>query len=264
MPASHRNFPGDLNGVYDKLSLKPADVLNVYLIGSRMWGTASISSDHDLYLVVQGNSPARNSHFQIPGLNVDATVVGETYFQQRLNDAKLKELSCLWAPPACKLLERRNFQLVGSAATSGAAAGAVDRARLGSSLTAGYEKDWTRARKQIQGGRLEVGKKVLSHCVRAHLLSLQIVSCGHIVDYEAGKEFVEWLRGTYSKDWTTYEVEFEDKLAGIRDYVVNSDGAAAVAEAEAEAEAEEKEDEEEREGVQEPQTLGQHPCCPCL
>ena len=211
---AHRIFPGDLNGVYAKLSLNREDVLNVYLIGSRMWGTAAASSDCDLYLVVKGSDSARNSHFQLPGVSVDAVVVGATYFQQRLDAAKLKELSCIWAPASCKLLEKKVFKPTG---------GAVGHSQLVSSLSEGHKKDWARAQKLVTGGRLEEGKKVLSHDVRAHLLSLQILTHGKIVDYETGADAVAWLQGTYSKNWGVYEGEFEPKLEAIRQAIISPD-----------------------------------------
>lgn len=212
---AYRNFPGDLDGVYAKLSLSRGDVLNVYLIGSRMWGTASASSDYDLYLVVKGGDSARNSHFQLPGVSVDAVVVGAAYFQQRLDAAKLKELSCIWAPASCKLLEKKVFKPTG---------GEVGHSQLVSSLSEGHKKDWARAQKLVAGGRLEEGKKVLSHDVRAHLLSLQILTHGKIVDYETGADAVAWLQGTYSKDWGVYAGEFEPKLEAIRQAITSSPG----------------------------------------
>ena len=209
-----RNFPGDLDLVFSKLSLKPRDVLNVYLIGSRLWGTASASSDYDLYIVVKGNASARNSHFKVPGHEVDAVVVGVQYFEQRTNLGRLKELSCVWAPQSCKLVERQPPRV-----------GTVDTAALRQSLNEGYAKDWARARKLIEGRKLEEGKKVLSHCVRAHDLALQIVQHGKIVDYEgAGADSFDWLRGTYSKQWVTYAEHFEQALANTRNAVASGNG----------------------------------------
>ena len=208
MTEALRYFPGDLDEVFTKLSVKRKDVVNVYLIGSRMWGTATHTSDYDIYVVTKGATEARNSHFRLPpGLEVDAVVVGASYFQQRLDFGKLKELSCIWAPEACQLLCTRTFA---------PASGKVDPKALSSSLAEGYAKDWTRARKLIEGGNLVAGKKVILHCVRAHLLAVEIVEQGKIVDYETAADVVEWLHGVYSKQWQTYVDEFAGRLADMR------------------------------------------------
>ena len=212
MAESHRNFDGDLQLVFSKLSIADANVLNVYLIGSRMWGTASNSSDHDLYIVIKGNESARNSHFKIPGFEIDAVVVGMAYFQSRLDSGKLKELSCLWAPQSCKLLERHAFRVAGNQ---------VDRAALLKSLHEGHEKDWRRARKLVESGRVSEGKKVLLHDLRAHLLAVQIVREGKIVDYEAGHEVHDWINYTFSKSWDVFAAEFEPKIASLLDFLRN-------------------------------------------
>jgi hypothetical protein len=220
---AQRQWPGDLDAVFEKIAVRRPDVEAVYLIGSRMWGAAGASSDYDLYVIVKGDAATRNTHFRLPpGLEVDAVVIGAAPFQQRLNQGKLKELSCVWAPAACRLLERHAFLPSSGGGGDGGRGSGVDRAALAASLLEGYEKDWSRARKLIEGGRLVEGKKVLAHCVRAHQLAVQIVQRGRIDDYMSASATIEQLRGIYAKDWQAYAAELEDPLAGMRDIVSGS------------------------------------------
>ena len=209
-----RTFPQDLVAVFDKLSLDHNVVICVYLIGSRMWGTATTSSDYDLYIVIKGSDSARNSHFKLPGVDVDAVVIGATSFQGRIDQGKLKELSCIWAPKLCRLVETVPFRPSGKS-------GLVNKAALLGSLLEGYKKDWTRARKLIESAKLVQGKKVLAHCVRAHLLAQQIVDHGKIEDYLTGGDVVAFLHGKYDKDWETYQGLFQEGLLKLQQYIKN-------------------------------------------
>eukprot|EP01063_Lacrimia_lanifica_P002628 TRINITY_DN1139_c0_g3_i1.p2 TRINITY_DN1139_c0_g3~~TRINITY_DN1139_c0_g3_i1.p2 ORF type:complete len:263 (+),score=103.59 TRINITY_DN1139_c0_g3_i1:92-790(+) len=202
-----RRFPHDLGDVYGKLAVKRGDVLNVYLVGSRLWGTATPKSDYDLYVVTKGSGATRNAHFRIPGAEVDAVVVSAAAFQSRLAEGKMQELCCVHAPPACVLVQTTAFAVK------------VDAAAMHASLVERHDKDWRRAEKLIAGGRLREGQKVLSHSVRGHLLALQMARHGAITDFAAANPAARHLLNMYDTAWAAYDVLLAAKLAALRDAV---------------------------------------------
>eukprot|EP00658_Telonema_sp_P-2_P054743 TRINITY_DN43541_c0_g1_i1.p2 TRINITY_DN43541_c0_g1~~TRINITY_DN43541_c0_g1_i1.p2 ORF type:complete len:104 (+),score=16.55 TRINITY_DN43541_c0_g1_i1:82-393(+) len=75
--------PFSLAQLTEGIGLTDRDMVNVYVVGSRMWGTASASSDWDLVVVVRGDRPKSATKLRCCGL-VDAQVMGDNEFVERL------------------------------------------------------------------------------------------------------------------------------------------------------------------------------------
>jgi hypothetical protein len=102
------------------------DILNIYLFGSRLYGTATEDSDFDLMVIVRDesfdrkvsreqivttsvDSDKRKTGFvqcEVNGCKLDATIYSKTYFCSKMNLYNIYEMMALWLPAAFVMLER--------------------------------------------------------------------------------------------------------------------------------------------------------------
>lgn len=84
-----------------RLQLNPADVLNAYLMGSRLWGSASYNSDYDFMIVHKKWSSKASLHSG----DIDATMYDQKEFIQKLKEHAFHEMICTWLPRSFVLKE---------------------------------------------------------------------------------------------------------------------------------------------------------------
>jgi predicted nucleotidyltransferase len=160
----------NLDILISRLQLKKEEVLNVYVIGSRLWGTASYNSDWDFIIVHskwKGKSSVHNGE-------IDATVYDTEEFVQKLKEHSLLEVLCVWLPRPFVWKEvldpTKHFDL--------------DLASLRSSVFEETERDWRMAQKYMEKKNVDRGKKTVVHALRLILLSIQIATNGHITNFQ--------------------------------------------------------------------------------
>lgn len=96
------NITSELNQI-----ITDKNVLNVYLMGSRLWGTATENSDYDLIVVVrdldsfEGLKSAKSTH----GNLVDTTIITTKLYQERINNHDFLETVTLFLPKEYVLKE---------------------------------------------------------------------------------------------------------------------------------------------------------------
>eukprot|EP01012_Entosiphon_sulcatum_P033644 TRINITY_DN42603_c0_g1_i1.p2 TRINITY_DN42603_c0_g1~~TRINITY_DN42603_c0_g1_i1.p2 ORF type:complete len:232 (-),score=52.88 TRINITY_DN42603_c0_g1_i1:21-689(-) len=161
--------PFKLAAIFKQLRL-PSAPLNVYVIGSRLWGTARADSDWDLLIVVEGSFAKASVH---ANTLVDATVVGQPEFVDLVRQHHSLALLCLWSPPE-NVLQRR-FDPLGSFK--------LDAKQLVDATVQETERDLKHAAKVRQKGNEKQADKVLVHAYRLLLFADQILASGRITDH---------------------------------------------------------------------------------
>jgi len=174
-------FPFDLNTVLGKLKIPAADVLNAYVIGSRLWGTATSQSDFDLVVVAASWPPSKPQ--TVHNGMFDAKVLSLANFEERLQQHEFEELKCCWLPEAFVLKETvPAVQLL---------KGGIDRVKLRHIVTERTEKDLAKAAKFIEKDKKYEGGKILLHALRLNVLGTQLAREGRITDYRAINPLLE-------------------------------------------------------------------------
>jgi len=110
------NIGYSVEGIIKNFQLETSTVLNIYLYGSRVYGTASESSDWDFIVIVEDDTEkiSMSNEHSISGNdgNSDAVIMGVSFFQKRINEHQMNALECLWLTPDKILLEKRKFSFV--------------------------------------------------------------------------------------------------------------------------------------------------------
>lgn len=98
----------DVETALGKLQLKSSDTRNVYVIGSRLWGTATEKSDWDLIIV--SSSPTISGKNSMHNSDIDATVYSVLEFEQKLKEHSFLEVICLFLPKQYVWREEVDFR----------------------------------------------------------------------------------------------------------------------------------------------------------
>lgn len=167
-----------------ELRISKAETLAVFLLGSRLWGSAKENSDFDLFIVTtkKRGSEATAMHSR----NLDAIVMTVDELNSRVERMRLPEIllsdlpeECVWyvsgsfSPPSPK-----NFS----------------RETLVNSVRAQSVKDWKRAEKLRARNELQHSQKVFIHTVRYALLARQFITRGRIYLWTCAQPYVECLQ----------------------------------------------------------------------
>ena len=159
--------------MFRTLKLADSDVLNVYLVGSHMWGTCSSQSDWDLVIVVRTSQAEKplNTH----KANIEAFVLSREQLLQSMEDHLMQVLMVLWLPRECVWIQRFDPKPSFS----------LDRGALARALAHSRDRDLRVAEKHYAKGDRQKAKKVLLHCLRYLELGTQIRENGRVTDYSS-------------------------------------------------------------------------------
>lgn len=210
---SSTRFP--LSVLYKRLSLSPSNVLCVFVVGSRLWGTASYDSDWDFTIVLRRFKKRRSF---IHSGNIDACVLDVDEYRERvLKHHHFTDVYTLWLPPSHVWLSsidlRREFS------------SCLDPRRFVSSIEDISSRDWRVSEKMWGKGKTHKAKKIIVHSLAMAILSTRIISSGELVpaDYSCGYEHYCEIMGGLDDDasWDDLRASFhpqhESLMQRLRD-----------------------------------------------
>ena len=159
--------------MFRTLKLVDSDVLNVYLVGSHMWGTCGSHSDWDLVIVVRTSQAPKplNTH----RANIEAFILSREQFLESMRDHLMQVLLTLWLPREC--VWRKGFDPRTSYS--------LDARALTKALEHSRDRDLRVAEKHYAKGDRQKAKKILLHCLRYLELGSQIRENGSVTDYSS-------------------------------------------------------------------------------
>lgn len=171
--------------------LHPTRVFNIYLFGSRIYGTHTDNSDWDIIIVAKNSvesieikSDLYNIHIYTPDK-----------FKQDLDWHMPKNLECLFAPDWAKLKEDLKFEFKLN----------IPKIRHATSHVS--SNSWVKAKKKLQiSNEYNIGVKSLFHAIRIPMFSTQIVNFGEIRDFQCAN----WIWNKIKeKEWNWDELDSE-------------------------------------------------------
>ena len=169
--------------IFRALRLREADVLNVYIVGSHMWGSCTRKSDWDFVIVAKqlDSSKPINAHKGI----IEAFILSKEQFIHFLKDHSVQVLQTLWLARKFVLREM----------CDGKALFKLDRTALVESLQKLRERDFRVAEKHFRKGDRERVWKTLLHCLRSLELGAQVGEEGRVREYGGAERHREAILG---------------------------------------------------------------------
>ena len=185
-------------------SLSEKQVSHMFLIGSRLWMTHKPGSDYDLLIVLDGNGQKQKGKDKVccHASQYDAIVMSSDEFRKRLEAHEFLML-------VVASLEKGNPNVIMGDPRSllSSARFTFDKQKMFSVTTKDVGKDWKKARKFIDKGKLVEGKKILCHAMRSlHIaLCLMQTAGADVGDLHVCSDLHMQLQSMYDKAWIKYD-----------------------------------------------------------
>lgn len=157
------------------------EVLAIYPYGSRVYGTASETSDHDYIIVTKGAFLKSGAFKQNAISSDDRKIQGVLYsrsgFIDALNNYEIGALECLFLDPSVVVLSKWPFKLQ-----------KWDEKEMVSKIIQKASASWHIGSQQSKDGFKAIAKKGIFHALRILMFGVQLKENKKIVDYTEANE----------------------------------------------------------------------------
>lgn len=174
-----------------------APLLALYPYGSRVYGTASETSDFD-YIAVVDHEVESATNLDSPHLNANVTIYSARLFQLKLDEHEISILECFFLPEHLILKKTIDFSFT------------LSLQKLRTAISSKGPNSWVKTKKKFTVDKdyaPYIGIKSLFHCFRIMDFGKQIAAHGTIKDYGSSNVIWQELSTKRPEDWTWPELE---------------------------------------------------------
>lgn len=172
--------------------IHPSRVFNVYLFGSRIYGTSDSQSDWDVIMIA--NNQVESTEIRRGIFNIH--VYTPDKFKKDLEWHRINNLECVWAPDWAKLKEIIKFDDF-----------KINKNKLRHAISHISSNSWVKCRKKLEvENEYYIGIKSLFHSIRIPMFATQIAEHGKIKDFECANYVWDKLKKNH---WTWGELDRE-------------------------------------------------------
>lgn len=187
------------------------EVLAIFPYGSRVYGTANASSDHD-YIIVMKRGVLSNGAFRNNAIsNNDRSIQGVVYsrggFIDAINNYEIGALECLSLDSKDVIIKKWPFKV-----------SVWDEDRMVKKVILKASNSRHTADQQCKNGNKIIGRRGMFHALRILNFGLQLKEHQKIIDFGACNKMYEEMKKVKEDDFDTrdYYGEFDDLLERLR------------------------------------------------
>lgn len=172
-------------------NLHPSKIRNIYVFGSRVYGTHRIDSDYDVIVVacsVNSNVEFRNGDYNVHVTTPDV-------FEDQLVRHSINNLECIYAPFNAQIHQEINYNKIFN----------LKNGMLKKTLITQSTSAWSKGRKRIESGNIIGGAKSLYHSIRILDFGIQIIKYKCIKDFSSTNNIWKMLDESECLKWEDYD-----------------------------------------------------------
>lgn len=172
------------------------NILNIYLHGSRVYGTASEKSDYDYICVVEDDFFTKE--ILVEG-NHDYHFVKEGDWIKKCKDNHLDFCECYFLPADCKIKETFRPELV------------IEKPKIRANFSHIASNSFVKCKKKLTVEKdydPYIGKKSLWHSFRILMFGIQILESGKINDYSCANFLYDEIVNNPENNWSYYKENY--------------------------------------------------------
>ena len=184
----------DIEEIIGLTKLHPLKVRNIYLFGSRVYGTNKSNSDYDVLVTAsnlldkqQISNDKYNIHIHVPSV-----------FEDDLRDHDIISLECIWAPSFAQLQVKKDY----------AKDFILDKNKLKAKLLTQSHDAWYKAKMALNESDVLRGHKRLGHSFRILVFGIQIMRYGRIVDFSANNNLYNEISNSNEYEWDYFKDKY--------------------------------------------------------
>lgn len=187
----------DVERVLDMADLHPLKARNMYVYGSRVYGTNRPDSDIDILVT----ACTMDAHKEYYDGEYNIHVITPDIFADKLKNHDMQMLECIYAPLRAIIQEkvdyRSDFKL--------------SRNRLKKKVLSMSTHSWHQAKMKMYDGDIERGAKSLFHSLRMLVFAEQILEEGCIFDFSEANYWFEQITEDDAYEWADYKEKWLPK-----------------------------------------------------
>jgi len=180
--------------IKDIVGLPEWKILNIYMYGSRVYGTCHRDSDFDFLVIA--NSLDREREIRNDRYNIH--IYTSDKFQDDLRKFRMVNLECFFAPSFAKIQERVDFSKDFC----------FDCFKIKKSILKQSHDSWMKSKVKFLEMDLERGNKSLFHSLRILLFGIQLIENGKIVDFSEANYYLEEIENMQEYKWNVFKKKF--------------------------------------------------------
>jgi predicted nucleotidyltransferase len=176
-----------LNRIFETTTFDENEDYNIYLTGSRVYGTNTEKSDYDFYIIVSDeyfkkiskkNSNLGEEEYECLyfGDDINVNLYSKSLFQRKLNENWLQSLMCVYSEKENCLMRKFEFEFE------------IYFRKLGRSVIGEAGKHYEMARRKWDQENPYQSEKYLIHSFRDFMFGIQIAKDFKIVDYKCAND----------------------------------------------------------------------------
>lgn len=177
--------------------IHPLKVRNVYIYGSRVYGTFKKDSDYDIIML----APALIEHEEIRGscndLRFNIHIHTPDKFKEDLNKYMIHCLECHFAPEWAKLQEKEKF-----------ADFKINSNKLKQSILTQSANTWNNAKYKFNNGDIIRGLKSGFHALKALNFGIQLLEKREIYDFSQNNDLQKEVMESEIYEWRTFKEKY--------------------------------------------------------
>lgn len=188
------NAKFSLQEVKDITGLPEWKIHNVYLFGSRVYGTFDLDSDFDF--IVVANNLERDREIRDGRYNIHIHTPDK--FQDDLRTYRMVNLECVYAPFFAKAQEKTDYFKTLT----------IDTFKFKKSIFKQSHDAWLKSNMKFREMDIDRATKSLFHSLRILLFGIQIVEENEIFDFSEANYYWEEIKNIEEFKWNIFKKRF--------------------------------------------------------
>ena len=180
-----------LSDVMNRVGLPPHKVRNIYVYGSRVYGTHTINSDYDV--IVVACSLYINHEIFDGAYNIHITTPDSFADQLRQHDVHC--LECIFAPEEARIQTQIDYKKSFT----------INPGQLKKMMLSQSAWAWSKAQRRIENGNIIGGAKSLFHSLRILKFGIQLLKHGEIIDFSEANKMWNAINECHDLEWESYK-----------------------------------------------------------
>ena len=177
--------------IIDRTGLPPYKIRNIYIYGSRVYGTHTVNSDYDA--IVVASSLYLNHEIFDGAYNIHITTPDS--FADKLRQHDINCFECIFAPEEAIIQNHIDYKKDVK----------IDNGQLKKMILSQSTWAWSKAQRRIERGNIIGGTKSLFHSFRILKFGMQILRYGRITNFSEANYIWEEMSGCNDVEWAPYQ-----------------------------------------------------------
>lgn len=199
--------PFTASQIIEKAGIHPLKTKNIFLYGSRVYGTNRVDSDYDIILIGASLMEHNEIEVQIKNSRLNIHIITPDKFKRDLENHDIMNLECFFSPEWTRIQEKETLKFV------------LNKKKLSKNIIAQSFNSWRGGKHKLNEGDIYRALKSIFHSLKMLIFAIQIMEQGKIVDFTAAnylhKEInecdeIEWEY--FREKYLHFKIELENKL----------------------------------------------------